>query len=514
MRDEPPVSSAAACLRAKLYSVSARASKGSPAGRALVTTAWAAAGVVLVALVLRAAASKGYYWADDYGHLEISRSAWAHPVWLLDVWGRPLMTLAYMPSAPWGDGAVRATSLVMFALTGGLCVSIARLQGTRVPVVAGCLLLVQPVAARVAFSALPYTVFSLVLALGLWLRAAGRHRAAALMIALLPLARLEGLVVVAAWSVVTARERRWRDLPLLGVGMLAWAAVGAVVHHDLLWIADANPYGVTSSRYGAAGWGYFWHAFPIAVGPIVGGLVIAAVALKGLKDSLVATIAVGLIGFYTLAWGLGWFQTDSVPVYLVTASVPFALIAHQVVAALSARRALLRGGGMAVAGALAVVAIVVEGRVVDIAVAAVVAGVLAMFLYGRRFPELRLIAVAGIVVMSAVVGVALTDSLPLNGGALASKRLASSLGDRADDVLAWTHPAFGWYAGRTRDEQFRRFQDAPVGSLVVYDSEYGPAFIKQRRLRRLGFVPVQTEMIGGETVALWQRRAGREPTAR
>lgn len=469
--------------------------------------AWAVAGAVFVTLVLRAGMSKGYYWADDYGHLEISRSAWSHPAWLLDVWGRPLMTLAYMPSAPFGDGAVRATSLILFGLTAGLCVSMARHQHTRYPVVAGCLLLVQPLAARLAFSALPYTAFSLVLASALWLRTTGRHRAAALTIALLPLARLEGLVVALAWGVVAARERRWRDLPLLGVGMASWAGVGALVHRDLFWIAHANPYGVTSSRQGAAGWGYFLHAFPIAVGPIVAGLVLAAVALRGLKDPVIAAIACSLIAFYTLAWGLGWFQTDGVPVYLVTASVPFALAAHQVVAAISTRQARLRAGGVAVAAALCALAVFIEARLVDLVVLVVAAGVVSMLAYRKRVPELRFLGVAAIVAMSALVGVALTNSLPLSGGALASKRLASSLGDRVDDVLAWTHPAFGWYSGRTRDEQFKRFQDAPVGSLVVYDSEYGPAFIRQQRLRRLGYVSVQAETAGGGTVALWQRRA-------
>ena len=137
-----------------------------------------------------------------------------------------------------------------------------------------------------------------------------------------------------------------------------------------------------------------------------------------------------------------------------------------------------------------------------------------MAAYGRRMPELRLLAVPGVVALSALIGIVLTDSLPLGTSALASKQLASALGDRADRVLTWTHPAFGWYAGRTQAEQFRRFQDAPVGALVVYDSEYGPAFIKPRRLRRLGYVPVRSETVGGQTVALWQRRARHERAPR
>jgi hypothetical protein len=422
-----------------------------------------------------------------------------------------------MPAAPFGDPVVRATSLLMFAVTALLCVSIARHRNVRFPVLAGTLLVVQPLAGRLAFAALPYTVFSLVLAIAFWLRATGRHRAAALTASLLPLARLDGLVAAAAWAAVAARERRWRDVPLFGAGMVGWAAVGALVHGDLLWIVDANPYGVTSSRYGSAGWNYVLHAFPIAAGPVVGGLVIAALAVRH-RDrdngdnradrSLTVAVAASLVGFYVLTWGLGWFQTGSVPVYLVTASVPFALIAHSVVVALATPRARLRLAGVAAAAALCGLAVVDQSRLVDLAVALVAGGAIAVIAYRARPVELRLIAVTGTVAISLLVGLALTDPLPLGGGAVATKRLVTAIGPRADDVLAWTHPAFGWFADRTQDDRFRRFQDAPVGSYVVWDSEYGPALIPRRRLERLGYVVVQTEDAGGERVGLWQR-AGR-----
>jgi hypothetical protein len=476
------------------------------ARRAVAVTAWVVAGAMAVVLVLRAVASKGYYWADDYGHLEISRSAWSHPTWLLDVWGRPLMTLVYMPGAPLGDAAVRATSLVVFALTAVLCVAVARRRNVPFPVIAACLLVAQPLAARVAFSALPYTVFSLVVAGALWLRTTGRHRAAALTVSVLPLARLEGLVVVAVWAVVVVRERRWRDLPLLATGMAAWAAAGALVHGDLLWLLHANPYGITVSRYGPAGWDYFLRAFPIAVGPIMAGLLIAAVACRRATDVMIDAIAVALVAFYTAAWGLGWFQTDSVPVYLATASVPFALIGHQVVAGLLDGGLRVRPAGAVIAAVVVVAAIFAEGRPADLAVACVAGGLIVAAWWARGSAQLRSFLACGTVVLVALAAVVLVDPLPLGGGALASRRLVASLGPRADEVLLWTHPAFGWYADRVRDDRRRGFGDVPDGGLVVYDSEYGPAFVRPRRLARLGYRKVQQATIGGETVALWRRR--------
>ena len=305
------------------------AAHGRAAGRGwwLTPLGWLVGGVLAAGIAVRAAASDGFYWADDYGHLQLSRLAWHHPTWLLDVWGRPLMTLAYMPGAPVGDTAVRITSLVMFLATALLCVRIAARHRAPHPVLAGCLLLAQPLAARLAFAALPYTVFGLVLATALWLRAGNRHLAAAVVVSLLPLARLEGVVVVGVWVAVMAWERRFRWLPFAVAGTLGWAFLGAIVHRDLLWILHANPNGV-GTRFGRGGWAYIFHAFPVAAGPVVAGLAVASLAAPPSRDRMIGAVAAALSAFYVIAWGLGAFQTGRTPVYLVTISVPLALSAH------------------------------------------------------------------------------------------------------------------------------------------------------------------------------------------
>src|SRR5262249_61959166 len=105
---------------------------GDTVPRWLAGVVWAAIGALAVGLLIRAVASRGFYWGDDYAHLQISRLAWREPRWILDVWGRPLMTLAYMPAAPFGDGVVRATSLALLALTAVGCTSIAPIPGPAV----------------------------------------------------------------------------------------------------------------------------------------------------------------------------------------------------------------------------------------------------------------------------------------------------------------------------------------------------------------------------------------------
>jgi hypothetical protein len=432
----------------------------------LVGVAWVALGTLVLGLVIRAVASQGFYWADDYAHLQISRLALRDPRWILDVWGRPLMTIAYMPAVSFGDGAVRATSLVLLGLTALACARIARAKGLILAPAAALMLLAQPLTARIGFSALPYTVFSLLLAIALLLRARGRAGAVAVA-SLLPLARLEGIFVLVVWAVVLLRERRARLVPLLAVGVATWAAVGALMSGDWLWLWHNNPYGLLGSRYGAAGWQYVFHAYWRTVGPIVGGLALTTLACPwATTDPLIYLLAFGLPVFYAVAWELPAFQTLGDPVYLVTASVPFALVAHaslvRLVSVGAARR--LRGA------------------------AGIAAGVL--------------------IAAAVVIGLDRTKPLPLDLPALLSKRLADSLGERAAEVAVWSDPAFGWYARRLPEVGWGSLPDLPSGSFVAWDSKFAPHqwATSEADMRTLGFDPVWETREAWASVILWRRR--------
>src|SRR5436190_14902552 len=113
--------------------------------------------VVAAGILYRATQSDGFYWLDDYAHLNLSRHAWGHPATLLDVWGRPLMTFVYLPAAQLGDAAARLTSLMIFAATAVFCGLLARSYRSRLPAAAALLLLAQPLAARLSFSAMTQT---------------------------------------------------------------------------------------------------------------------------------------------------------------------------------------------------------------------------------------------------------------------------------------------------------------------------------------------------------------------
>ena len=292
---------------------------------ASITAALLAIGGVVGA---RAVASDGYYWADDYSHLLFSRLAVHDWHALLNVWGRPLMTAVYIPAALVGDPLVRLTSLTLVLTTAGLVVFTARRWALPHPLLAALLLLGQPLAATLGFAAVPQTLFSALVAGAFALRAANRHASSLLLISFLPLARLDGIAVLAVWTAVIVIERRYRLLPLLTVGLGAWALCGSLVYSDPLWLYRANPYGLLGSEFGAAGFGYGFRTLPAVAGTVILACALAAIPRVRRIDPALSLTAGGLMTFYVAAWTLPAFQTLATPVYLVSLSVPVALIAH------------------------------------------------------------------------------------------------------------------------------------------------------------------------------------------
>ncbi len=458
-------------------------------------------------IVTRAALSAGFYSLDDYTHLLISREVFDRPSVLIDVWGRPLMTLVYLPAtAVGGDGAVRVTSLVILLITAGLCAGTAKARGLPAVPAAAVLLLAQPLTARTGFAAVPVTVFSLVLAAALYLRATGRPRAAALVAALLPLARLEGLLVLAVWAFFLVRSGRVRIVPLLSVGMVAWALCGFAYSGDILWLAHQNPYGVLGSRYEGTGWWYAFGAAPKAMG-LGAGLTLASFIWRRHVDPLVAALAGGLCLFYVLAWGLPAFQIGPDIVYILGASVPFALCAHAALVSLAERHT--RSSRLAVAAALLVaVAAVPSPAVENVPALAFVVFTLGILVAGwlalRVRPSWSQLGAGALLAGLVLISLVFTKTLPLAGSSASSRRLVGQ--QQAGDVDVYSQPAIGWYARLPWSFQRMEPRPLPAGSRVVWDANVGGEIATESRMRDWGYVPVWEEGEGKDKLILFERR--------
>ena len=256
--------------------------------------------LIVVVIAVRARGSHGYIWDDDYRHLGISRAVSHSWRAVLDIWGRPLMTIAYIPASHAGDSLVRVTSLIFFFGAAALTALAARRWGLDHPWLAALFVLAQPLTAMIGFSALPQTVFSFVMAAALALRASGHQRSAAVVVSLLPLARLEGIVVLVVWAVVLLFERRRRFVPLLGSGLLLWWITSSIAFSDAGWLYHESPYGLLGSIYGTTGVGYGFIAVT-TVGTVLCGLAISAIPRARSIDPIVSLTAGALFAFYVTA---------------------------------------------------------------------------------------------------------------------------------------------------------------------------------------------------------------------
>lgn len=427
--------------------------------------------VSLAAWIVGAAArSRGYYWEDDYQHLLISRSVVADPRRLLDVWGRPAETLTYLPGALLGEGFVRATSLGLFAVTAVALWRTARNLGMTFPVAAAFFLLAQPLASQLGFSALPQTVFSAILAVALWLRSEHRDELAAIVASLLPLARLEGMVVLAVWAVCMLLEGKRRPVPLLTIGVLLWAIIGAITSGDAIWLVHANPYGLLGSRYPAAGPFYVVLAAAVAFGPVLVVLLFRPLVHRPIPDRLLPGLVVGLLGFYIVAWTLPAFQSLGTPIYLVTASGSVALLAAGALDA-NWRRPLGDRGAP-------------SGR-------------------GQN----HLLAISALVLL-VLAGIWLISPLPLQGEPLLAWEITQASGS-SRPVSIDTEPAFAFYARApdplTGAELRRAVSSAPLGAMVLWDSAFGGTAVSEAAMEGLGYRQLWAGRTAQGTLIMFER---------
>lgn len=473
-----------------------------------------AAAVVITANELRLAArSRSFFWADDYAHLLFSRDVndligtgdigKAMTV-LLDGWGRPLMTLAYLPGALLGDGAVRATSLALCFVAAALCAATARRHGLAMPLLGAVLLLAQPLAATLGFSALPATLFTALLVLSFWLRARGNLVAAALVISFLPLVRLEGVAVIGLCALLALRDRQRRPLLALGAGAALWVALSALFANDPLWPIHSAHTTTLASHYPNEPLTFVFDATYVAFGPVVAGLALASPFIRRFPDPLVPLTAGVLILFYGAVWSVGAFQSLPHPVYLVTVSGPVALCAHSALSGLAQSARERVPIHHVVAGALFVAGIAASGQLRILVGALAVVGIHQLVSRDERAAWMRPAAVAAVLVVAVVFSVALTEHRPATGTPTLVALVRAEFSDRLDDVLASNDPTFLWEIDPAPLPPDRQNE---TGTLLIWN----PVLARHSggppadELERLGFRRLRAATDGDDTLEVWER---------
>ncbi|MEZ4655399.1 MAG: hypothetical protein R3E12_17860, partial [Candidatus Eisenbacteria bacterium] len=268
-------------------------------------------GALFVLFVIVARLSPGTFADDDIGRFFSAQVLFQQPEKLLGLWTRPAAMLLYALPSQLGYGTVEVTTALVATATCWLAIGVARRLGEPQPLWAGLLTGLQPFFVLLSFSVLTEPLAALLLVASLERALAGKWKQSALWAALLPLARLELLLVSVVWSVWYLRRRAWSALLILPLGILLWHLAGWMTGGDPLYLA--HQVFVDRERVIAApGFLHYARGTIFVLGPVV--FFFAALGLvRAFAESEVRWIATAFVVMFVYyswsAWQSGSLQS-------------------------------------------------------------------------------------------------------------------------------------------------------------------------------------------------------------
>ena len=304
---------------------------------------WVGIAIFAAMSLWMAIASKGFLEADALTHYMFARHAMQEPHYLTDVWGRPLCTGMYvLPAAIAGRIGVRVMSLLLAIATGLISYRIAQRQNYRLPALAAILLFIQPLFFLHSFSELTEIPFAFVMILAFWAYQSRHFAAMALLAAITPTGRPEGLflMVMAACALIAHRRAQYLfilPLPLLlwsYLGWLSWGSPGDLPWYR--WLQHNWPW-APRSAYGSGQWYKFIIELPVLLSPLVFPAFIVGViwsirtGLSGLLkwrpaflcdhrarcQLMIAVIPLTILFVHSVLWTLGLMASNGELRYLL-----------------------------------------------------------------------------------------------------------------------------------------------------------------------------------------------------
>ncbi len=194
-------------------------------------------------------------WDDDcISRYYNTRNAFSdYKVWI-SLFHRPLWVILFAIPVQLGYWVVPVIMSALCAITAYALYRSAKIKGQQHAWFVIILLLFQPYFFGVGKDALTEPLAALLMALGYWALLKKQYRWFVICGALLPLARLEGVVLLAFWAIPLIRHKQWKHIPFLGAGMLAWNIAGMLfsASADPIWLVHEvlnrgeDPYGEVS----------------------------------------------------------------------------------------------------------------------------------------------------------------------------------------------------------------------------------------------------------------------------
>lgn len=196
-------------------------------------------------------------------HYLFSRYSWEIPYLLLDHWGKPFFTLLSSPFSQFGLIGIKVFNVLCGILTSFFLYRSANSLNIKNSFLAPLFLLFTPIYSQCINSGLTEILFGLVLTAGIFGYLRNEYVYSSLLISFLPFVRTEGFLLVPLFFLILVMNRRFKEIPLLGTGLLIYSFIGLFAFNDFFWVINKNPYdGHMSHIYGRGPLLHFVNAYP------------------------------------------------------------------------------------------------------------------------------------------------------------------------------------------------------------------------------------------------------------
>lgn len=283
----------------------------------------------VVILVLSNGFSGGSY---SVMHYQFARWAFANPENLLNSWASPIFTLFAIPFSLLGFKSLQLMNIILGILSGYFAYRVAKELKMKSPLLALVICSFTPVFMMTIFGGTTEIMFAFVAILGTFLLIRNKHTAGALVISLLPLIRLDGLILLPVYAIYFLRKRKAKYAPLMLSTLVFYSLLGLLLNKGLFWLFDGVNFW-SSSIYGHGEFTQFIVRSPgffgipneifFATG-LVAGLWLYIRERKEYVQELVLVVLPFLIYFlaHSFAWWLGIGNSQGLSRYMA-AIVPF-----------------------------------------------------------------------------------------------------------------------------------------------------------------------------------------------
>jgi hypothetical protein len=275
------------------------------------------AGMILIILLILCWRTPGFFGgADNYNHFKMAADAFKFPKLFLNLWGKPVFVSIMSLPAQLGIGAVKISNVLIAFFTAILL----KKTGDRLKIPNTNLLIVftlfAPLYTALSCSSMTEILFSFILVLSTYLFSAHKYQLGAIVMSLIPFARLEGFGILLFVGLYLLIQRKWLAAVLLISGTAIFSLIGSWVFDSFFWIIEQWPHPADSSEtYGKGSLFYFVQNIPHLLGwPIATlfglGLFTFFTRFKISKNSksLTVLLMIAIIGLYISAHSYLWWQ--------------------------------------------------------------------------------------------------------------------------------------------------------------------------------------------------------------